>query len=85
MGLALEHHPVDGLMNRATELARTMADKAPISLALAKERLQQPATLDLSTILHLEAEGILTCMDTEDWHEGIRSFAEKRPPNFKGK
>jgi 1,4-dihydroxy-2-naphthoyl-CoA synthase len=36
-------------------------------------------------VVYLEAEAILTCMDTEDWHEGIRSFNEKRKPEYKGK
>lgn len=85
LGLAIASWPVAELEKRAMELAGTLAAKAPFSLELAKRRLQQPATLDLESVLHLEAEGILACMDTEDWHEGIRSFAEKRAPVFKGK
>lgn len=85
MGLALESCPVGELMERAMALATTLAQRAPFSLSLAKRRLQQPSTLDLESVLHLEAEAILACMDTEDWHEGIRSFAERRKPVFEGK
>lgn len=85
MGLALESFSDAELMNRAVALATEIADKAPLSIALAKQRLQQPAGLDLKTVLQLEADAILACMDTADWHEGIRSFAEKRKPIFKGR
>ena len=62
-----------------------LAEKAPISIRLAKKRLQQSPALTLETVLDLEAEGIVSCMDTEDWHEGIRSFNEKRKPEYKGR
>jgi enoyl-CoA hydratase len=85
MGLAIESHPAEKLLARALELAGVIAKKAPLSMAFAKKRLSQPASLDLESVLHLEAEAILSCMDTEDWHEGLRSFAEKRAPLFTGK
>jgi enoyl-CoA hydratase len=85
LGLALACHPVERLHDAALELARTIAGRAPISVALAKRRLQQSATLDLATVLALETDAILTCMDTEDWAEGTRSFNEKRQPRFRGK
>jgi enoyl-CoA hydratase len=36
-------------------------------------------------VLLAEAEAILACMNTDDWHEGIASFNEKRKPEFKGR
>ncbi|MFC1822519.1 enoyl-CoA hydratase/isomerase family protein [Thermodesulfobacteriota bacterium] len=85
MGLALGCFSEDDLLKETKAFAQTLADKAPLSMLLAKKRLQQPTTLDIETVLHLEAEAILSCMDTEDWHEGIRSFSEKRKPVFEGK
>jgi enoyl-CoA hydratase len=85
IGLALESVPVDKLMERALELANKIAEKAPISTAFAKEHLQKALQLDLKTVLLKEAEAILACMNTEDWHEGIVSFSEKRKPIYKGK
>ena len=32
-----------------------------------------------------ESEAILACMNTEDWREGLSSFAENRKPTFKGR
>ena len=39
----------------------------------------------METVLLAESEAILACMNTEDWHEGIRSFGEKRKPVFRGR
>ena len=85
MGLALRCFPVETLMEEARSFAQVLCEKAPISMMWAKKRLQQSAVLDIETVVLLEAEAILACMDTEDWHEGIKSFAEKRKPVFKGK
>ena len=46
--------------------------------------IQQMYGFDHDAILLLEADAVFTCMNTEDWHEGIRSFNEGRPPQFKG-
>jgi len=85
MGLAFRCFPVAALMEETQAYAGILSEKAPVSMRQAKLRLQQSPALDLETVLLLEAEGILTCMDTEDWHEGIRSFDEKRKPIFRGK
>ena len=50
----------------------------------AKKRLQQMYGFDHDTVLLLEADAVFSCMNTEDWHEGIRSFKEGRAPEFKG-
>ncbi len=85
LGLALDACDIDELMPRALKLADTLAQKAPVSIKLAKEHLQRSTALDLNTALHLETDAILSCMDTEDWQEGIDAFMEKRKPNYKGK
>jgi enoyl-CoA hydratase len=85
MGLALESFPVGQLFDKAMDLAGRLASKAPVSMAFAKELLNKSLGRDLKTVLLTEAEAILACMTTEDWHEGLRSFAEKRHPEFNGK
>jgi enoyl-CoA hydratase len=85
MGLALRCHPVDSLLEEAKVFAHTLAEKGPISMAFAKKRLQESFALDLSSVLDLETEAIVSCMDTEDWHEGVAAFNEKRKPIYKGK
>jgi enoyl-CoA hydratase len=85
IGLALRAVPLDRLLDEAMSLAETIAEKAPISIAMAKQRLAQPHTLDLTTVLQQEADAILACMDTEDWREGIVAFGERRQPQFRGR
>jgi len=85
LGLALRSVPVGQLMSEALALAKELAEKAPISIGFAKKLIQQAPHRDLETVLLAESEAILACMNTEDWHEGIASFAEKRKPRFRGR
>jgi enoyl-CoA hydratase len=84
-GLALRCFPVDRLMDETRAFAAQLADKAPFSMKLAKRLLQPEAWLDISVVLEREAEAILACMETEDWHEGILAFNEKRKPRYRGR
>lgn len=85
LGLALKCVPVKQLMDETRSFAASLAQKAPLSMEMAKKSLQNFHSLDLETVLRLEAEAILTCMETEDWREGIRAFNEKRTPEYKGR
>jgi len=85
LGLALATTPVEKLMDLALGLAREISEKAPLSIRLAKTGLQSKVEKDLSSTLKFETEAILSSMETDDWHEGIRSFIEKRKPVYRGK
>lgn len=85
MGLALGCCPTAGLLEKARSLALEIADKAPISIALAKKHLQSSPGLAIEIALDEEAKAILDCMNTEDWHEGLRAYSEKRKPRFVGR
>lgn len=84
-GLAIASVPIEKLMDEALALANGLADKAPYSMKFSKRLLQQAQRSDLETMLAFEADAILACMNTEDWHEGVRAFSEKRKPVYKGK
>ena len=85
MGLALKSVPVEQLMPEVLSFASALAEKAPISLSLTKELIRQGPYRDMETVLLTESEAILACMNTEDWREGLSSFAENRKPTFKGR
>jgi enoyl-CoA hydratase len=85
LGLALRCVRVEHLLDEAATLARELAGRAPLSMRLAKRHLQESGNRDLETAIALEAEGILECMESKDWQEGIRAFTERRRPTFQGK
>jgi len=76
--------PLEELEDVTYELANRIAKKAPVALAMIKEILYKGLSLDLRTELDLEATAQSICLKSEDHREGVRSFLEKREPDFKG-
>ena len=85
LGLAHECYSLLRLLDEAKALASKLTEKGPISISFAKEYLQRSPGLDIEAALDLETKAILTCMASEDWHEGLRAFSEKRRPRFVGR
>jgi len=91
---AAEAHRI-GLVNTVTEpgavvaAARAVADKiatgGPLAVAAAKRALREAADLPLAEGLALEARLFGGLFATADQKEGMRAFAQKRPPTFQGK
>ncbi len=85
LGLAFGCYSLLHLLGEAKALASKLAEKGPISIAFAKEYLQRSSGLDIEAALELETKAILTCMESEDWQEGLRAYGEKRNPKFVGR
>ncbi len=85
--IGLVNHMVspEELMPYAYELARKIANNAPIPIALTKRGLQNYHTMDLNQALDFESYALEMCRNSEDFMEGFKSFLEKRNPLFKGK
>ena len=67
------------------EMAKAMTTKAPIALRYIKEAVSKGLDQTLEQGLRLEADLYFLLHTTSDRTEGIRSFQQKRTPEFKGK
>jgi enoyl-CoA hydratase/carnithine racemase len=77
--------PPAQVVAEALATSETVARNAPISVRQAKQAISRGLNMSLSDGLALEIEAYHRTVPTEDRHEGISSFNEKRPPRFKGK
>ena len=76
--------PTD-LRAAALEAAGRIAGNAPVSVRQAKKSIHQGLQTDLKTGLYFEVQAYDRLINTEDRHEGILAFNEKRKPVFKGR
>jgi enoyl-CoA hydratase/carnithine racemase len=73
------------LMPRALATARVIAANAPIAVRQAKKAIHQGLQTDLTSGLLIEVQAYERMISTEDRHEGVRAFNEKRKPRFQGR
>jgi enoyl-CoA hydratase len=85
IGIANRVVPAGGLMTEARALAGKLIAKAPITLRLIKEAMNEGYDLDLPKGLAIEAKAWAVVYSTEDKTEGVAAFLEKRKPVFKGR
>ena len=83
-GLVSEVHPPDALLNRARELAATIASRAPIAAETAKANLRAAYTMPFDQAMRYERDLQTICFATDDAAEGRAAFAEKRSARFVG-
>ncbi|HST06287.1 MAG TPA: enoyl-CoA hydratase-related protein [Chloroflexia bacterium] len=84
-GLVNRVVPVEVYLDEAMRLARTIAEKGPVALELAKEAVLKAFDAPLQEGLTFERKNFYMLFSSEDQKEGMAAFVEKRKPTFKGK
>jgi enoyl-CoA hydratase/carnithine racemase len=84
-GMVNEVTEPEALMPRVLEVARRICANAPISVRQIKKAAHRGLQVDLTTGLLLEVQAYERTIGTQDRHEGVNAFNEKRPPVFQGR
>ena len=83
LGLVSEIVPAEKLLDRARELAATLAAMSPTAMTYTKRLLVKFAEADLDRELEIAIEESARIRTTSDFSEGLAAFLEKRRPVWK--
>lgn len=72
------------LESATMQLAQRLRAAPPIALAAAKHAVYMSQAAELEEMLRFETEAQLRCFESDDGHEGVHAFLEKREPKFTG-
>ena len=72
------------LESATMQMAERLRAAPPIALAAAKQAVYASEAADLDEMLRYETEAQLRCFESDDGHEGVHAFLEKRDPRFTG-
>ncbi|MDD4715388.1 MAG: enoyl-CoA hydratase-related protein [Oscillospiraceae bacterium] len=86
IGLVDKVVPHDQLMDEAMKLAESIAVMPQVAVRQAKLCIRKGMQADINTALAFESEAFGLCFSTEDKHESMSAFLEKREAkNFKNR
>ena len=72
-------------LSEAIELARLVAERAPLAVRLGKQAVLAAQETTLGEGLQAERRLFDEAMASEDRVEGMKAFLEKREPRFQGR
>ena len=72
------------LLQETFELAKTIANRAPVAVRLAKEAVNKSFEMTLKDGMDFERRNFYLTFSSLDQKEGMKAFMEKRSPNYQG-
>ena len=85
LGLVSRVVPQAALLAEAEKLALAILRNGPLAVAAALEAMRRGVQLPLDEGLQVERAWFGRLAASEDMHEGLRAFLEKRPADFQGR
>lgn len=85
IGLINKVVPSESLEEETLNYARKLASKSPLALQLGKKSFYKMEDLDFKKALDLTNNHFATLCTTEDAHEGVDAFLNKREPVWKNR
>ncbi|MBP2643588.1 MAG: enoyl-CoA hydratase/carnithine racemase [Firmicutes bacterium] len=82
IGLANKVVADDQVMDEAKKMAEKLMERPKVALALAKETVNYAVNVDVNTGKSYERARFAMAFSTADQKEGMKAFAEKRPPVY---
>lgn len=83
-GLVAKVVPAETLMQETFEIAKMIANRAPVAVKLAKESVNMAFESSLKDGMEYERRNFYLTFSSKDQKEGMRAFMEKREPKYEG-
>jgi enoyl-CoA hydratase/carnithine racemase len=85
IGLVNKVVPLDQLMPTAKGMAKSICEAAPLAVRASKEAMLRGTSMSLEEGERLEMALTPPILNSRDFEEGIKAFAEKRKPKFEAR
>jgi 2-(1,2-epoxy-1,2-dihydrophenyl)acetyl-CoA isomerase len=85
LGLANRVVVPEALPKEAEAFARELSASPPLPVTLTKALINRAEETALETELEREGQAQAACIESEDHHEAVAAFLEKRSPRFSGR
>ncbi len=83
-GLVARVVPQELIVEEAVRLGKELAQRPPISIRLAKEAITRASEGRVDDGIEFERKAFYLLFATQDAHEGMHAFVEKRQPSYEG-